>query len=83
MNADKRPILAKAIELTDEELVIVTDQGSFRIPWQLCSDKLAKASTVERKYAQLSPSGYGIHWPLIDEALAVGRLVRSIDPQAA
>jgi hypothetical protein len=74
-------MLAKAIELTDEDLVIITDQGSFRIPWELCSDKLAKASTIERKYAQLSPSGYGVHWHLIDEDLAVGPLLRSIDPQ--
>ena len=78
-----QPILAKAIETTDEELVIITAQGRFQIPWERCSEKLAEASTIERKYAQLSPSGYGVHWPLIDEDLAVGPLLRMIDPQAA
>jgi hypothetical protein len=78
-----QPILAKAIETTDKELVIITAQGRFRIPWELCSEKLAQASIVERKYAQLPPSGYGVPWPLIDEDLAVGPLLRSIDPQAA
>ena len=29
--------------------------------------------------AELSPSGYGIHWPLIDEDLAVGPLLRTAE----
>jgi hypothetical protein len=32
---------------------------------------------LERNRAELSPSGCGIHWPLIDEDLAVGPLLRA------
>jgi hypothetical protein len=30
----------------------------------------------------MSPSGYGIHWPLLDEDLAIGPLLQSVDPRA-
>jgi hypothetical protein len=36
--------------------------------------RLARASFAERSRAKRSPSGYGIHWPPIDEDLAVGPL---------
>jgi hypothetical protein len=65
-----------AIETTSEALVIVTETGSVRIPWEKCSARLSRASAVERSRVELSPSGYGIHWPLLDEDLAVGPLTR-------
>jgi hypothetical protein len=83
MATKTQPILAKAIETTDDGLVIITAQGRFQIPWERCSGKLATAGPIERKHARLSPSGYGIHRPSIDEGLAVGPLVRIIDPRAA
>jgi hypothetical protein len=36
---------------------------------------------MERNKAQLSPSGYRIHWPLIDEDLAVGPLINCRRPE--
>jgi uncharacterized protein DUF2442 len=69
-------ILAKAIRTTETALVITTESGEYRIPWEKCSKRLARATTAERSNASLSPSGYGVHWPLIDEDLAVGPLVR-------
>jgi hypothetical protein len=38
---------------------------------------LARASWLERSRAERSPSGYGIHWPLLDEDLAVGPLLKT------
>jgi hypothetical protein len=70
------PVLARAIETTPEALVVVTDSGPVSIPWERCSERLAHATQAERDRAELSPSGYGIHWPLLDEDLAVGPLVR-------
>jgi hypothetical protein len=72
-----KPVLAKAIETTPEALILIMESGSVSIPWEKCSDRLAHASPIERYRAELSPSGYGIHWPLIDEDLAVGPLLRS------
>jgi hypothetical protein len=70
-------VLAKAIETTPEALIVILESGSVSIPWEKCSARLARASGVERNRAELSPSGYGIYWPLIDEDLAVGPLLRA------
>ena len=77
MPSKTAPILAKAIQTTPEALIVTTESGPVSIPWERCSERLALASQAERDRAELSPSGYGIHWPLIDEDLAVGPLVRS------
>ena len=77
MRSKTKPVLAKAIENTPEALIVVMESGSVSIPWEKCSVRLARASLVERNRAELSPSGYGIHWPLIDEDLAVGPLLRA------
>lgn len=69
--------VVKAIETTPQALVLITEIGRVSISWENCSERLAHASTVERCRAELSPSGYGIHWPLIDEDLAVGPLLQS------
>ena len=69
------PVLAKGVRTTPEALVIELEHHSISIPWDDCSPVLARASDSERAAAQLSPSGYGIHWPLLDEDLAVGPLV--------
>jgi hypothetical protein len=73
------PLLAKAIEITPDELILIVEGRSVSIPWEKCSERLAKASQMERTCAELSPSGYGIHWPLIDEDLAVGPLIKSAE----
>ena len=39
------------------------------------SERLAKASQMERERFQISPSGYGIRWPLIDEDLSIDGLL--------
>ena len=80
MPSKTEPVLAKAIATTREALVVTTESGSVSIAWEKCSDRLAHASQAERDRAELSPSGYGIRWPLIDEDLAVGPLVRSGRP---
>ena len=77
MQSKTRPVLAKAIETTPDALILIIEGGSVSIPWEKCSERLAHASPIERNRAELSPSGYGIHWPLVDEDLAVGPLLRA------
>jgi hypothetical protein len=72
----QKPILALKVEARKEGLLIVTDNGQELIEWNKCSIKLANATHEERTQLELSPSGYGIHWRLIDEDLSVGRLIR-------
>ncbi len=69
-------ITAVGIDTTDDELIIRLSDREVRIRWQRCSPLLAAATPEERRRAELSPGGYGIHWPLLDEDLSVGGLVR-------
>ena len=80
MQSRTEPALAKAIETTPEALIVTTETGPVPIPWEKCSERLARAFLAERSRAELSPSGHGIHWPLIDEDLAVGPLLLACPP---
>ena len=73
------PVTATAIEQTADALVIIAGDQRVRIPWERCSKCLLTATAQERMNAELSPGGYGIHWPLIDEDLSVNRLLRADD----
>jgi hypothetical protein len=59
-----------------EQLGISIGSRMIHIPWEDCSKKLAAAMEQERLNAELSPGGYGIHWPLIDEDLSISGLLR-------
>jgi hypothetical protein len=39
------------------------------------SRRLAEASATEIRVFEVSPSGYGIHWPLIDEDISIDALL--------
>jgi hypothetical protein len=39
------------------------------------SQKLAKATQTEREDFKISPSGYGIHWRMLDEDLSINGLL--------
>ena len=39
------------------------------------SERLAKATQEQREKYEISPSGYGIHWPDVDEDLSIDGLI--------
>jgi hypothetical protein len=43
------------------------------------SNKLRLANELQRNFYKISPSGYGIHWPLIDEDLSVDALLKTTE----
>lgn len=51
------------------------DGKVFRVSIESASVKLACANDTERGFYKISPSGYGIHWPLIDEDLSIDNLI--------
>ncbi|WP_291400617.1 DUF2442 domain-containing protein [Daejeonella sp.] len=51
------------------------DGKVFRISIERASVKLVLANDAERGFYKISPSGYGIHWPLIDEDLSIDSLI--------
>lgn len=71
------PRIATSIRATAQELVICLDGQDISLRWENCSKKLAKANDTERCQLELSPGGYGIHWPLLDEDLSIGGLLAS------
>lgn len=56
-------------------LHLTVDGRSYRIRWADCSPNLFAASDWQRQRFDVSPSGYGIHWPEIDEDLAIAPLL--------
>ncbi len=69
-----------AISFEQDTLCLSIDGKDHVLPLEKISKKLKDASEVERNFFKVSPSGYGIHWPLIDEDLAVDAL---LDPRNA
>ena len=64
-------------------LYLTVDKQSYRIRWIDCSPTLTEANQTEREYVEVSPSGYGLHWPLIDEDLAITPLLKQAEELTA
>ncbi len=52
--------------------LVITIDGD---PLKKISPALEKASEEERNNFEISPSGYGIHWPLLDEDISIDGLL--------
>jgi len=63
------------IEFMQEKLILIIDGKEYVFNIAKISIKLAEASENEQKNYQISPSGYGIHWPLLDEDLSIDSLL--------
>jgi len=60
-------------------LYLTVDDQPYRIRWGDCSPKLVRAMQVERLLVKVAPSGYGLHWPLLDEDLAITPLLQQAE----
>ena len=56
-------------------LVMSIDGETKRFRLKEVSSILDKASGEERSCFEISPSGYGIHWPLLDEDISIDGLL--------
>jgi hypothetical protein len=52
------------------------DGKPIKVSLDKVSVKLKSADNLQRNLYKISPSGYGIHWPLIDEDLSVDALLK-------
>jgi hypothetical protein len=57
-----------ALQMDGEALILHLDN---------LSPKLLKANKTEREGYKISPSGYGIHWPLIDEDISIEAMLKN------
>ena len=65
----------KKIAFVKEDMILEVDSKEYNFRLVDISKKLADASTEEREKFEISPAGYGIHWPLIDEDLSIDGLI--------
>jgi hypothetical protein len=65
----------KNLHFGGEYLILTVDGEEKRIRLNDISSALGRASEKEKNTFEISPSGYGIHWPLIDEDIAVDGLL--------
>ncbi|MBS0182869.1 MAG: DUF2442 domain-containing protein [Nitrospira sp.] len=64
----------KEVVVEEGWLRLEVDGRKLSFPLAELSDRLA-ASTREQQVFEVSPSGYGIHWPLLDEDLSIDGLL--------
>ena len=72
-------IIQKITTVQFEGDFIIIRSGTQTYKWKITefSKKLSQASESERNNFQISPSGYGIYWPEIDEDLSMNGLLYS------
>jgi hypothetical protein len=56
-------------------LQLRVDGKDYRIDVSDKSDRLRNATPKQRENFEISPSGYGIHWPDVDEDLSIDGLI--------
>jgi len=65
----------KKVAFVKETLTLTVDGKKYTFRLADISKRLADASPDEREKYEISPAGYGIHWPLIDEDLSIDSLI--------
>ena len=75
--------MEKAYKITNiyfdqENLVLILNDQKYSFKINEISEKLAKADETSRNNFQISPSGYGIHWPMLDEDLSINGLLTQL-----
>jgi hypothetical protein len=56
-------------------LTLIVDGKEVKKDISLVSELLSEATEEEKSTFEVSPSGYGIHWPLIDEDISIDGLL--------
>jgi len=63
------------IKIISGVLHLTVDGKKIEKKLEQLSPSLAQASSAEQLKFEVSPSGYGIHWPLIDEDISIDGLL--------
>jgi hypothetical protein len=65
------------ISFDKETMSLKIDGKLIRVTLDKISSKLKAANDFQRQFFKVSPSGYGIHWPLLDEDLSVDAILKT------
>ena len=63
------------IRFKGKKMVATIDGEEWSFELREISGALLNASEEERNSHEISPSGYGLHWPLLDEDLSIDGLL--------
>ena len=66
----------KELLFIDNQLSLIVDGKSIVVDLRRISLKLLNATQLERNTYIISPSGYGIHWTLLDEDISIDGLLK-------
>jgi Protein of unknown function (DUF2442) len=64
-------------------LMLTVDGRDFKIDLRQQSKKLALADERTKGHFEVSPSGYGIHWPELDEDLSIDGMIKAVKTRKA
>jgi hypothetical protein len=70
--------LGKGLQITDEYLVVTLQDGriiSTPLEWY---PRLVRGTPEQRAVWEWIADGIGIHWPLLDEDLGIGGMLRGV-----
>lgn len=70
-----------ALSFENDCMRMQIDGREYAFDLKKTSSRLLQASAEQRAKYEVSPSGYGIHWPLIEEDLSVDALLGITHPQ--
>ena len=65
----------KNLKIEKKRIIITIDNNEHSFNLKEVSFQLYNATDSERLNFVISPSGYGIHWPLLDEDLSIDALL--------
>lgn len=63
------------ITFSGDTMLLDVDSRQVKVDLREVSPLLATASSAQRMRYEISPSGYGIHWPDLDEDLSIDGLL--------
>lgn len=66
------------ISFDQSSLLLEIDGKHITVSLEDISKKLKQADDFQRNFYKISPSGYGIHWPLIDEDISVVAILKLV-----
>ena len=67
------------LQFKDNMLLLWVDGKSYSFDLKKISAKLLTADDWQRNSYTVSPSGYGIHWTILDEDLSIDGLLKSME----
>jgi hypothetical protein len=65
------------IDFEGTKMILKVDGQVYRVDLPAISSRLANAKHAVRHSYTISPSGYGVHWPDIDEDLTIAGLIKA------